>query len=150
MKIGRGHPTLPWIGWWRASHWRADVAFALIVGAIVIVGAQFVGHNQPSHRALDAVALGLLAAGAAALVFRRQYPGWVLIFTNAISLLYLLLDYPKGPNFLPMLVAFYTAAVQGRRLIAWTVLAAEFVLFPWLPYFLGNRPAPTSIEILGL
>src|SRR5262249_61451110 len=79
-----------------------------------------------------------------------QYPGWVLIFTNAISLLYLLLDYPKGPNFLPMLIAFYTAVMQGRRLIAWAVLAAEFVLFPWLPYLVGNEPAPTSTGILGL
>src|SRR5260370_7485366 len=43
-------------------------------------GTRFAGQNQPDHRALDAVALALLAAGAAALVFRRRYPGWVLIF----------------------------------------------------------------------
>jgi signal transduction histidine kinase len=92
----------------------------------------------------------LLAAGAAALVFRRQYPGWVLIFALGITLLYVLLDYPKGPNFLTMVIAFFTAVMQGRRLIAWAVLAAEFVLFPWLPYFLGNEPAPTSSVLFGL
>src|SRR5262249_8016168 len=122
MKIGRRHPTFQWTGRWQDSHWRADMALALIVGAIEIVGTQFVGQNQPDHRALDAVALALLAVGAAALVFRRQFPGWVLIFTNGISLLYLLLDYPKGPNFPSMLIAFLSAAMQGRRLIAWAVL----------------------------
>jgi signal transduction histidine kinase len=150
MKIGSSRPTRQWIGWWHDGRWRADVAFALIVGGIEIVGTHFVGRNQPDHRAPDAVALTLLAVGVAALVFRRQYPGWVLIFAQAITLLYVILDYPKGPNFLPMIIAFFTAVMQGRRFIAWAVLAAEFVLFPWLPYLLGNEPAPTSTGLFGL
>ena len=150
MKIGRRHPALQSAGWWHDSHWRADLAFALLVGAVEIVGTHFVGQHQPGHRALDTVALVLLAAGAAALVFRRQYPAWALIVANGITLLYLLLDYPKGPIFLTTIIAFYTAVMQGRRLIAWAVLAAEFVLFPWLPYVLGNEPAPSSTEIFGL
>jgi signal transduction histidine kinase len=92
----------------------------------------------------------LLAAGAAALIFRRQYPSWVLLFAKGITLLYVLLDYPKGPNFLALIIAFFTAVMHGRRAIAWAVLAAEFVLFPWLPYVLGNEPAPTSTRMLGL
>lgn len=150
MKIGSRHLTLQWTGWWQDSHWRADVALALIVGAIAIVGTHFVGQNQPDHRALDAVALVLLAAGAAALVFRRQYPGWVLIFAMGTTLLYLLLDYPRGPNFLTLIIAFFTAVMKNRRLIAWLVLAAGFVLFPWLPYFLRNEPAPSYTGIFGL
>jgi len=150
MKIARRHPTLQWTGWWQHSQWRTDVAFALIAGAIAIVGTYFVGQNQPDQHALDAVALALLAAGAAALVFRRRYPSWVLIFVNGITLLYLLLDYPKGPNFLTTIIAFFTAVLMGRRRLAWAVLAAEFVLFPWLPYLLGNQPAPTSAGIFGL
>lgn len=150
MKIGSRQPTLQWTGWCQHSPWRADVAFALVVGVIQIVGTHVVGQHQADRRALDAVALALLAAGATALVFRRQYPGWVLIFANGITLLYLLLDYPKGPNFLATIIAFFTAVTQGRRLMAWIVLAAEFVLFPWLPYVLGNEPAPTSIEIFGI
>lgn len=150
MKIARKHPTPRWAGWWQDRHWSTDVAFALIVGAIEIIGTHFAGQNQPEHRALDAVALVMLAAGAAALVFRRQYPSWVLIFTNGITLLYLLLDYPRGPIFLTMIIAFFTAVMQGRRPIAWAVLAAGFVLFPWLPYYYGDEPAPTSIRIFGL
>src|SRR5258708_3807088 len=150
MKMGRRHPTRQWTGWWQHSRWRADAAVALLVGAIEIVGTHFAGQNQPDQRALDAVALALLAAGAAALVFRRQYPGLVLIFAVGTALLYVLLDYPKGPNFLAMTIAFFLAVMQGRRLLAWAVLAAEFVLFPWLPYVLGNAPAPTSTGIFAL
>jgi signal transduction histidine kinase len=150
MKIGRRQPTLQWIGWWQDRYWRADVAFALIVCAIEIIGTHFVGRSQPGHRALDAVAVALITAGASTLVFRRQYPGWVLLFAKGITLLYLLLDYPKGPVFLTILIAFFAAVMQGRRLMAWAVLTAEFVLFPWLPHFLRNEPAPTPIAILGL
>jgi signal transduction histidine kinase len=150
MKMERRHLIRRWTGWWRERPSRADVALALIVGAIAIVGTHVVGRNQPGHRALDAVALALLAAGAAALVFRREYPGWVLLFAKGTTLLYVLLDYPRGPSFLPIIVAFFTAVMMGRRLIAWAVLAAEFVLFPWLPYVLGIEPAPTSTEMFGL
>jgi signal transduction histidine kinase len=151
MKIGRRHPTLlQWIGWWQENRWRTDLAIALIVAAIELAGMLFARQSQPDHRAFDLIALALLVAGATALVFRRQYPVWVLIFTNGITLLYLLLDYPKGPIFLTTVIAFFTAVLQGHRFIAWTALAAEFVLFPWLPYLLGNEDAPTSTGIWGL
>ncbi len=144
MKMGRRHSTLSGTGWWQDRRWRIDVALALMVGVIAIVGTHFAGQNQPAQRALDAVGLALLATCAASLVFRRQYPGWVLIFVNGMTLLYLLLGYPKGPNFLVTIIAFVSAVMQGRRYLAWAVLAAEFVLFPWLPYFLGSAPAPTA------
>ena len=136
--------------WWQKSPWRADVALALLVAALAIVGTYFVGQHQPDRRAFDAGALALLAAGAAVLVFRRQYPGGVLIFAVGVTLLYVLLGYAKGPNFLIMIIAYVTAMMQGRRLLVWAVLAADFVLFPWLPYILGNEPAPTSTEMFGL
>jgi signal transduction histidine kinase len=150
MMRGGKSPVGRWAGWLRSGRWRADVALALLVGALAIVGTFIIGRSQPDHRAPDAIALALLAAGATALVFRRQYPGWVLIFAKGITLLYLLLDYPKGPNFFPIIVAFFTAVLLGRRLVAWVVLAGEFVLFPWLPYLRGDGPAPTTTELFGL
>ena len=123
---------------------------AFIVGALAIGGTCVVGQNQPTHRALDALGLALLAAGAAVLIFRRRFPDGVLIAVNATTLLYLLQNYPKGPNFLITIVALFTAVLQGRRVIAWAVLAAEFVLFPWMPYWFGSEPAPTSMALLGL
>lgn len=150
MKPGGRYSTRKWTDWWQDSHGRADMVFALIIGAIQIVGTTFVGHNQPEHRALDIAGVALLAAGAAALIFRRRYPGWVLIFGMEITFLYLLLEYPKGPNFLTIIIAFFTAVMHGRRFIAWGILAAEFLLFPWIPYALGNESAPTHNSIVGL
>lgn len=149
-KHRRRHFIRHWTGWCQHGNWRTDVVLALIVGAIGIIGTYFVGQRQPEHRALDTLALALLVAGAASLIFRRQYPVHVLLFAEGITLLYLLLDYPKGPNFLTIIVAFFTAVMHGHRLIAWIVLTAEFVLFPWLPYLFGNQPVPTSTEIFAL
>lgn len=148
MNTVRGYPTTRTGRW--SDRWLTDVVLALVVVTIEIIGTHFAGQNQPDHRAVDTIAFALIAAGAAALVFRRQYPASVLVFAKGVTLLYLLLDYPKGPIFLTMIIAFYTAVMQGRRLIAWAILAAGFVLFPWLPYLLGNEPAPTSTRILGL
>src|SRR5690606_2915487 len=80
----------------------------------------------------------------------RQHPGRVLLFALGTTLLYILMNYPRGPNFLPLIAAYLTAAAGGHRLIVWAVLAAEFVLFPWMPYFLGIEPAPTSSTIFAL
>jgi signal transduction histidine kinase len=150
MKLGRRHPILQWIGWWQERHWRTDLALALMICIFQIIGTHVVAQNQPDRRALDALAFVLLAAGAVTLVFRRRYPVWVLLLANGITLLYLLLGYPKGPNFLTIIIAFFTAVMQGHRLLAWAVLTAEFILFPWLPYLLGNQSAPTSTELFGL
>ena len=70
LKTGRRHLTLQSTGWRRQAHRRADLAVAMLVGALAIVGTHFAGQNQPDRRKLDAGALALLAAGAAALVFR--------------------------------------------------------------------------------
>jgi signal transduction histidine kinase len=150
MQISRRYLLKAWIGWWQDRQWPVDIAIALAVGALAIGGTLFVGPYQSDRRALDAVALALLVAGATALVFRRRYPGGVLICTTGITLFYVLLSYPKGPNFLPIFVAYFTAMIRGRRLLVWAVLAAEFVLFPWLPYLLGNEPAPTAAKLLAL
>ncbi len=150
MKLVKAYPTLRWTTWWRDSHWRTDIFLALAVGTIAIAGTYFAGTHQPERRTFDVQAFALLTAGALALIVRRQYPASVLIFAKGTTLLYVLLGYPGGPIYLAMIVAFFTTVMKGRRLIAWAVLAAGFVSFPWLPYLLGNGPAPTYAGIFGL
>lgn len=149
MNLEESHPRRPWRVWWQDHGRRTDMVIALIVAVIGVVGTYTIALSQPDRRALDLIAIALLVAGAAALGLRRSYPGAVLIFIKAITLLYLVLNYPKGPNFIPIIIAVFTAVMQERRLIAWMVLAGEFILFPWVPYFLGNQPAPSFMELVG-
>lgn len=150
MTFGKQYSPQQCADWWRNLGWRGDMAFSLLVVVAQLIGTYLIGLTRSGHRPFDAVAFALLAAGAASLVFRRRHAAWVLIFTQGITLLYVILGYPKGPNFLSMIIAFITVALQGRRLIAWSVLAAEFVFFPWLPYFFGSESAPTSAGLFGL
>jgi signal transduction histidine kinase len=150
MKIWREHLRLKSPDGWRESDWRKDLALVLMVIAIEIIGSYLVGQHQPKFRVLDSFALILLVTGAASLFFRRKYPVGVLLFANGTTLIYIILDYPKGPNFLAMIIAFFTVIMQGHRFITWAVLAGQFILFPWLPYLLGSEDAPSPSGIFGL
>lgn len=150
MKIGNLSIALPSPDKWPMSPQRFDAVLALVVLAVEVVGLYAVASHQPDRRAPDLVAIVLLVLGACLLALRRRYPGWTLVFISTATLLFVVLGYPKGPNFLAMFVAFFTAVTEGRRLIAWVVLSAEYVLFPWLPYVLGREPEPTSAQLVGL
>jgi signal transduction histidine kinase len=120
------------------------------VGAIQIVGTRFAALRQPERLDLDALALVLLAAGPIALFLRRRYPVLVLGFVLATTLGYSLLDYPRGPIFLALIVALVTAVMSGRRGAAVTSLVVGYFSFLWLPYLVGSEPSPTLGQALGL
>jgi signal transduction histidine kinase len=122
----------------------------LAVGVIQIVGTHFAGFRQPERARLDALGFLLLVIGPASLVFRRRYPVGVLWIVLVTTLGYLLLDYPKGPIFLALIVAFVTTAISGHRVAAIGSLVLGYVSFLWLPYLVGTDPAPRLGESLGL
>jgi signal transduction histidine kinase len=139
------HPDAHW-------SWRADVVVAVVVGVVQIVGTYFAGHNHQQHdrKAFDALAFVLLAAGPAALVVRRRAPALVLTAVFGVTLAYDLIGYPRGPIFLALIVAFFTAVHMGRRLAAWVVLGVGYLSFVWLTYLVGRESRPGWGEILGL
>jgi signal transduction histidine kinase len=96
------------------------------------------------------VALLLLAAGPAALLIRNRYPATVLGFVLATTLTYFLLDYPRGPIFLSLIVALVTAVMAGQRLAAITFLVIGYVSFLWLGDLVGVEEAPTLGAALAL
>ena len=122
----------------------------LIVGFIQVVGTSFASHDQPDKRALDALAIVLLVAGPLALTQRKRYTAPVLIAVLTISVAYHLFDYPDGPIFVSLVVAFISASVRGYRALAWSVVAAGYVGFVWGHYLLGTGPAPGFGEALGV
>jgi signal transduction histidine kinase len=129
---------------------RSGFLLPLAVGAIQIVGTRLAGFRQPERLDLDALGVLLLAAGPVALVLRRRYPAAVLGFVLATTLGYLLLDYPRGPIFLALIVAFVTAVMSGHRVAAITSLTVGYFSFLWLPYLVGTEPPPSFGQALGL
>jgi signal transduction histidine kinase len=130
--------------------WRLDVAIALAVAIVQVLGSFGAAQGQHEREPLDPLALLLLAAGPAALLVRRRYPVAVYAFVFCTTLAYALLGYPQGPIFLSLVVAFFTVVTTGHRLVAVVGLAAGYAGFLWLPYLLDREPAPSLGAILGL
>jgi signal transduction histidine kinase len=122
----------------------------LVIGAIQLGGTYFATWHHSGAREFDAPAAALLIAGPAALVMRRRYPALVLAFVLATTLAYFLLNYPRGPIFLALIVAFIGAVMRGRRVAAIASLCVGYFSFLWLGYLAGTQPSPTWGEALGL
>lgn len=130
-----------------ASSW----VLPLVVGIVQIVGTYFASKNeQPAHRAYDALAVFLLAAGPAALFFRRRYPATVLFVALGASVAYVILDYPRGPVFFALVIAVVSAVMAERRIAAIAALALGYVGIVWGRYLLGDEPAPRIEVALGV
>jgi hypothetical protein len=118
----------------------------VVAGVVQLVGTSFAAQHQPARRPLDALGYALLAAGPAATLGRRRHPVAVLAVVFVLTRLYLALDYPEGPIYLALIVAFFTTMLAGHRLVGWLVLAAGYVTFLWLDPLLGRGPAPSLLE----
>jgi signal transduction histidine kinase len=134
--------------WWRG--WQIDVAIVLAVGLVQIAGTHFAGTRQPGRTPLDLAGYALLSIGVIALVARRRFPATVYYVVLVADLAYWLTDYPRGPIFLSLIVAFFTVVLAGRRSAAVAGLAIGYVGFGWLPRILGREPTPSLWASLGL
>jgi signal transduction histidine kinase len=121
-----------------------------VIGIVQVVGTVFASWHHAGARHLDAGGILLLLAGPVALIVRRRYPAIVLAFVFATTLGYFLLDYPRGPVFLALIVAFFTAVMRGRRIAAFATLIVGYFSFLWIGYLRGTEPAPSWAGALGL
>jgi signal transduction histidine kinase len=128
----------------------ADSALAAGLAAFAAVGTHFAAHGQHAYRPADAGAYALAVVAAGTLVGRRRYPVQVMGVVFAATLAYFALGYPAGPIWLPLIVAYFTAAVRGHRLAAAITAAAGFGIFPWLDYVLRNARPPSAIFLGAL
>ena len=129
---------------WFARSARARLVGGAIFAAVVQVGGTLLaaGH-QPESRSMDALAVALLLTGPAGLLVRHRAPavGYALAFVPTMA--YVLLDYPMGPIFPALLIAYVNAALRGRRRLAWAGLVVGYVITTWLaPWLLGDEPWP--------
>jgi signal transduction histidine kinase len=137
-----------WLRSW--PDWRLDVGIALLACVAQLAFTTLAARGQPEREPLDALAYALLAVGPLALAARRRYPVAVLAVAFATTLAYSLTDYPRGPIFFGLIVAFFTVVTIGHRLAAILSLVLGYVGFLWLPYLVGTEPAPSLAASLGL
>ena len=130
--------------------WRADLAIAAVVAFVQFPGTYFGAEAQTDRADLNALAFALVAVGPIALLFRRRYPVSVLLVIFAATLTYWTTDFPRGPIFFGLIVAFVTVVMAGHRVVAIVVALAGWLAFPWLPYLAGNDDRPSLAGTLGL
>jgi signal transduction histidine kinase len=131
---------------------RLPLEAAIAVGVAVFqvgVIASF-AHMQDGRESLDGLGIGLLVAGPLSLYWVRRAPLPVLAFTLVTALAYWGLDYPRGPAFIALIVAFAVAVFSGHRGAAWLSAAVAWVGFAWLPRWAGDAPAPSLGKVIGL
>jgi len=125
-----------------------DAAIAAGAGAIALFGTMMAAQNQPDARDLDVLGVALLVAGAAALLARRRHPVAVLLATLAATFTYEALDYPGGPIWGALIVAFFTAHTTGHRAVGFVVALFGLSSVWWMPAIQG-RETPSVGEALA-
>ncbi len=132
--------------------WWVRVVLPAVVTAVLQVGITAVaGRHQPEAGPLDALGVALLLVGPAALLIRLSRPVLALGVAFAASMTYWLIDYPRGPAFLALGIAFVTARLLGHRNAAWASLAAGYVLTAWVaPALVEDGPWPNWGAVAGL
>jgi signal transduction histidine kinase len=127
---------------------RRDLALPAGLLVLQLAGAlaQAAGHR--GHPAgLGPADWILLAAGPAALAFRRRYPVTVLWIALAATLT------PSGASSanLSLIVAFFLAATGGHRRAAWAAIVVGYASAVWLaPLAFGNPVGSAQFALLLL
>jgi signal transduction histidine kinase len=136
------------VKWSRSAH--PDALLAAGVAVVTVVGTALAARHQHADRDLDVGGYLLLFASAGCLLGRKRWPTAVLAGTFAATFGYLLLGYPGGPLWLPLIVAFGSAVMLGRRVAAYTALVAGFVAATWADSAARDKPGPGIATVLGL
>jgi signal transduction histidine kinase len=98
---------------------RLRSAVVPVVAAVVTAAALAVSVAGPGgSRPVWPIGALLLAASVAVLVWRRVRPRLVLVASAAAAVVYYVGGFPPGPEVVPFVVALFTVAAGGRRVLA--------------------------------
>ncbi|MFF4597930.1 sensor histidine kinase [Amycolatopsis sp. NPDC001319] len=95
----------------------ADLATTLLVALLLALG----GTWQPGHGGAGPL---LVVAQLLPLPFRRRFPGWVLAVVAATTVAHLVTSAPRNLDYLPVLLALYTAPMSPRPLVRFWLCGA--------------------------
>ena len=133
-----------------AGGWRGDLVIAAVAAVVQVGGTALAARHQPDARTLDFSGYLLLAAGPVALIARRWQPVAVLATVFAATLGYTMLDYPGGPIWMALIIAFGGALIGGHRIAAYASLLAGYACFLWLAKLTTGKPGPSAGVAVGL
>jgi signal transduction histidine kinase len=114
------------MGWKPA---RASWTSAVAIGIFQVVGSFGAAHNQPGRRAIDGVAVLLVALAPVALAWRDRWPLVAVAVAAGAADLYVCLGYPYGPIFVSVVVALFVAVKAGHRRPTWALATAGYAGF---------------------
>lgn len=118
---------------------RTDVVLALVLAALQPIGVALVAGHQSSSRHLDALGYLLMVASGLVLVTRRGYPVATFAAAFVSTMAFVLIGYPGGPFWLPLIITFGTLVLRGRRLIAYAGLVAGYLVAIWLTKLIHDQ-----------
>lgn len=104
----------------RRPPWSIRVAAAVVLAVIQVAGTHGAAFRQPEARAVDALAVVLLAAGPALLLAIAWKPGPAAAAIVGVTLIYFALGYPWGPVLAAPALALVFATAGGARRWTWT------------------------------
>ena len=122
VTVANGERPGPLWARWRGRAPRPVVDALVAVATTVVAVALLAISEEPDRHVPDAVGYALLVLAGAPLAARRRWPATALAVTAATALGYFVLAYPGGPVTVPVLVALYGAAAEGRRVPALVVV----------------------------
>ena len=127
-----------------------DVALALLAVVIGVGGTSLAAGHQSGVRHLNVIGYLLLLVGAAALLARRRWPVAVFAVVFASTLGYAVLNFPGGPIWVPLIVAFITLLIAGHRLVAYVSLPVGYAAFVGFASLVNDRPLPSFWVAAGI
>ncbi|MGH2680225.1 MAG: histidine kinase [Actinomycetota bacterium] len=128
-----------------------DAVLAVGLAVFSVIGTYFASQQaHPIRRPFDAGAAILVVISSLALVARRRRPLLVVAVVFTATLTYFLIGYEDGPVWIPLVIAYFTAAVRAHRLAVGITAVTGFALFPWLDFLVRDGPAPSAVSLLAL
>jgi len=118
----------------RRPAWFPDVALALFVTVIQVLGGMVSVPLEPPSTPVSAVGYALLIISGMAVVARRSRPVAVFVITAVSSLIYFGFDFPDRMSYLALFVALYTLAAygDGRRSLVIAGAGISVLSVGWL------------------
>jgi signal transduction histidine kinase len=149
MSFSGAMPAVDQVRRWSRSS-VTDVALAVLAAGTSVGGTALAAGHQGGVRQLDVIGYLLLVAGAAALLGRRHWPVAVFAVAFASTLGYGVLNFPGGPIWAPLIIAFITMLTTGHRLVAYVSLPVGYAAFLGLANAVNDRPLPSFWTAAGI